>query len=219
LRSQLRFRRTLVEEQVRFKNQTAGLLMQWGVEYERARLHGKRYFQQLMQQNDWVDPQLRPLFEFNRQQIDALQQMDKRLIRMLERHPQLQRRVKALEAIDGVGPVTALTWALEIGTAERFASIGDAQSYAGLTSAFWQSAGKEKHGPISKQRNPHLQCVLIEAAKIARFNNEKLKAVYEKSRASGGDDNLATLEVARKLVAYLLAVDRAALKAEDQVAA
>jgi len=219
LRSQLRFRRTLVEEQVRFKNQTAGLLMQWGVEYERARLHGKRYFQQLMQQNDWVDPQLRPLFEFNRQQIDALQQMDKRLIRMLERHPQLQRRVKALEAIDGVGPVTALTWALEIGTPERFASIGGAQSYAGLTSAFWQSAGKEKHGPISKQRNPHLQCVLIEAAKIARFNNEKLKAVYEKSRASGGDDNLATLEVARKLVAYLLAVDRAALKAEDQVAA
>jgi hypothetical protein len=36
--------------------------------------------------------------------------------------------------------------------------------------------------------------------------------------ASGADDNLATLEVARKLVAYLLAADRAVL-AKDAAAA
>lgn len=208
LRRQMRFRRKVVEEQTRFKNSTAGLLMQQGVEYERRRLHGKRYFAELMQANPWVEEEMRPLLRFNREQIEALGQMDKRLIGMLEKHPVLQKRVAALQQIDGVGPVTALTWALEIGTPARFPSIKHAQSYAGLTSAFWESAGKQKHGPISKQRNANLQSVIIEAAKLAPLHNEKLKATHQKHRAAGADENLATLEVARKLVGYLLAADR-----------
>lgn len=192
LRRQMRFRRVMVEEQTRFKNSTAGMLMQRGVEYERRRLHGKQYFRKLMGENDWVAPELRPLLEFNRAQIEALGQMDQRLIGMLEKHPHLRKRVAALQTIDGVGPVTALTWALEIGTPARFASIKKAQSYAGLTSAFWESAGKQKHGPISKQRNAHLQSVIIEAAKLAPLHNETLKTVYQKHRAAGADDNLAT---------------------------
>jgi transposase len=211
LRRQMRFRRRVVEEQTRFKNFTAGLLMQRGVEYERRRLHGKRYFQDLMKANAWAGEELKPLLRFNREQIEMLGQMDQRLIGMLERHPLLKQRLAALEAIEAVGPVTALTWALETGTPTRFRSIKRAQSYAGLTSAFWESAGKQKHGPISKQRNAHLQSVLIEAAKLAPTHNEKLKAVYQKHRAAGAHENLATLEVARKLVGYLLAADRAFL--------
>ncbi len=65
LRRQLRFRRLVVEETVRFKNKTAGLLMEAGVEYERRRLHGKRYFAEVMRQ-DLIDPDLRPLLEFSR---------------------------------------------------------------------------------------------------------------------------------------------------------
>jgi transposase len=219
LRRQLRFRKLMVREQTRFKNHTAGMLMERGVEYERRRLHGKRYFQELMSENHWIDPHLRPLLRFNRKQIETLGQMDDRLIRMLESHPHVQRRIEALKTIDGVGPAMALTWALEIGTPDRFPSIKCAQSYAGLTSAFWESAGKEKHGPISKQRNAHLQSMLIEVAKLAPLHNQKLKALYDKHRAAGADHNLATLEVARKLVAYLLAADRAFHAANREAAA
>jgi transposase len=219
LRRQMRFRRKVVEEQTRFKNLTAGLLMQQGVEYERKRLHGKRYFAQLMKANAWAEEEMRPLLRFNREQIEALGQMDKRLIGLLEKHPLLQQRVAALQTIEGVGPVTALTWALEVGTPRRFPSIKKAQSYAGLTSAFWESAGKQKHGPISKQRNAHLQSVIIEAAKLAPMHNETLKAFYQKQRAGGADDNLATLEVARKLVGYLLAADRGFLAKTEESAA
>ena len=103
--------------------------------------------------------------------------------------------------------MTALTWALEIGDPQRFASIGDAVSYCGLTSALVTSADKQQRGPISKQRNPHLQRVLIEAAKLAPRWNPLLAAVHEQERKQG-HRNRATLEVARKLVAYLLAVDK-----------
>lgn len=218
LRRQLRFRRRVVEEQTRFKNMTAGLLMQRGVEYEKRRLHGKRYFVDLMKANAWAGEEMKPLLRFNREQIEALAKMDGRLIAMLQKHPLLQARVDALRKIDGVGPITALTWALEIGTPERFASIGKAQSYVGLTSAFQESAGKQRHGPISKQRNPHLQSAIIEAAKLAPMHNDTLKAVYQKQRAGGADDNLATLEVARKMVAHLLAADRAFHRKKEQTA-
>jgi transposase len=219
LRRQMRFRRLVVEEAVKFKNKTAGLLMEAGVEYERRRLHGKRYFTNLTKDNEWIGEQMRPLLAFNREQIETLQRMDERLLRMLERHPRLQARVEALQTMDGVGPVTALTWALEIATPERFRSIKAAMSYCGLTSALRESAGQQKRGPLSKQRNRHLQSVLIEAAKIAPMLNEKLKQVHTKAKDKGGHKNRATLAVARKLVAYLLAADRAFLATQNTVPA
>jgi len=99
------------------------------------------------------------------------------------------------------------TWALEIADPERFSSIGQALSYCGLTSAFRSSAGKEQRGPISKQRNAWLQTALVEAAKLAPRWNRQLAAVYERERERG-HRNRATLQVARKLLAYLMAVDK-----------
>ena len=70
-----------------------------------------------------------------------------------------------------------------------------------------ESAGKVRRGPISKQRNANLQWVLIQAAHLAPRFNETLANVYEKECARG-PKNRATLAVARKLVAWLLAVDK-----------
>jgi hypothetical protein len=49
--------------------------------------------------------------------------------------------------------------------------------------------------------------VLIEAAKLAPRYNAELALVYEREKQKG-NRNRATLAVARKLVAYLMAVDR-----------
>ena len=72
--------------------------------------------------------------------------------------------------------------------------------------------------PISKQRNKHIQHVLVEAAKLAPRQSHELAVVYEKEKQKG-NSNRATLAVARKMVAYLLAVDRgrrAFVTAEEQ---
>jgi len=71
--------------------------------------------------------------------------------------------------------------------------------------------------PLSKQRNKHIQRVLIEAAKLGPKLSHELASVYEKEKQKG-HSNLATLAVARKMVTYLLAVDRehrAFVPAED----
>jgi transposase len=101
----------------------------------------------------------------------------------------------------------ALSWVLEVGEVDRLPSIAQAASYCGLTSAQHNSAGKEQRGPISKQRNKHLQTILIEAAKLAPRRNPQLAVVHERE-LQRGDCNQATLAVARKLVAYLMAVDK-----------
>ena len=106
-----------------------------------------------------------------------------------------------------MGEITALTWALEVGDPYRFASIADAVSYCGLTAALRSSAGKQQRGPISKQRNAWLQTALIEAAKLAPRWNPQLAQLYAQ-QLERGHANRATLQVARKLVAYLLAVDK-----------
>jgi len=52
-----------------------------------------------------------------------------------------------------------------------------------------------------------LQTTLIEAAKMAPRFSPELAILYDKERQKG-NANRATLAVARKLVAYLMAVDR-----------
>mgnify|MGYP001792111934 CR=1 FL=1 len=80
-------------------------------------------------------------------------------------------------------------------------------SYCGLCGAEKSSAEKVMRTPLSKQRNKHIQHVLVEAAKLAPRQNQELAVVYEKQKQKGNSTR-ATLAVARKMVAYLLAVDR-----------
>jgi len=207
LRRVLRYRNLVVRQAVVMKNRTAGLLMEVGAPYDRARLHRKGYFNDLLGRLDEVPESVKGLLSISRATVLMFEHVQRRLLDGLKHHPDLAERVERLSTIRGVGEVTALTWALEVGEPERFSSIGRAISYCGLCSAQRESAGKETRGPISKQRNRHLQTVLVEAAKIAPQWNETLAAVRERERARG-NRNRATLAVARKMVAYLMAVDK-----------
>jgi transposase len=90
------------------------------------------------------------MLEFSRPQTGELTRMDDRPMRLLAQHPRLQ--------------------ALGVGDPSRFASVNRAVSYCGLESGLRESAGQQKGGPLSKQRNRHSQTVLIEASKIgAKF--------------------------------------------------
>ena len=48
------------------------------------------------------------------------QKLDYALVSSLERDPLLKERLRRLRTVPGVGPITALTWALEIGDVTRF---------------------------------------------------------------------------------------------------
>jgi transposase len=208
LRRLLRYRNTVVSHAVRTKNKMSGLLMEVGAEYSKQRLHGKKYFTELMGEVEEVPESVKDMLQLSRSALEMFETTQRQLLDRLQKEPLLAKRVERLRSIGGVGEVTALTWALETGDPRRFPSIGDAMSYCGLTSALDSSADKQRRGPLSKQRNWHLQTVLIEAAKLAPQWNRQLAEVHERE-VKRGNRNRATLAVARKLVAYLLAVDKA----------
>jgi transposase len=206
LRRMLRYRNLVVAQATRMKNKVSGLLMEVGAEYNKQRLHGKQYFTELMESLEEVPESVKDLLRLSRAAMETFETTQEQLVVRLQKEP-LLLRVMLLKSIRGVGPVTSLTWILEVGDPHRFSSVAHAVSYCGLTSALDSSADNQKRGPISKQRNAHLQTVLIEAAKLAPRWNPQLAAIHARE-VERGESQPATLAVARKLVAYLLAVDK-----------
>jgi transposase len=209
MRRVLRFRNLLVRQSVRMKNKCAGLLMEVGAEYDKQRLHRRKYFDELLGRLDpeEVAPSVVKLLRLTRGQVEVLRTGEKHLVKYLKNDERLRERVERLQTIAGVGEILALTWSLEIGDPARFRSAKRAMSYCGLTSAQVESGGKSYRAPISKQRNKHLQVMLIEAAKLAPHWNAELGKLHERE-TERGHANRATLIVARKLVSYLMAVDK-----------
>ena len=207
LRRILRYRNMIVRTAVKMKNKMSGLLMEVGAQYSKKRLYGKKYFGELLERVEDVPSSVKELLKLSRSGFELYDSIQKKLVNALRENKQIRERVQRLMSIPGVGEITALTWVLEIGELERFNSSRNAISYCGLCSAQHESAGKEQRGPISKQRNKHLQTTLIEAAKLAPRWNEQLAVLHEKELARG-NRNRATLAVARKLVEFMMAVDR-----------
>ena len=207
LRRILRYRNMIVRTAVKMKNKMSGLLMEVGAQYSKKRLYGRKYFNELLERVEDVPNSVKVLLKLSRSGFELYDGIQKKLVNALRENKQIRERVQRLMSIPGIGEITALTWVLEIGELERFSSSRNAISYCGLCSAQHESAGKEQRGPISKQRNKHLQTTLTEAAKLAPRWNEQLAALHEKELARG-NRNRATLAVARKLVEFMLAVDR-----------
>jgi len=207
LRRILRYRNLVVRTATQMKNKMSGLLMEVGATYDKRRLHGRKYFSELLERVEDVPASVKDLLRLSRGNLELFTAVQKKLTKTLREQPLIRERVERLMSIAGVGEIMALTWVLEVGDPARFSSSRDAISYCGLCSAQRESAGKEKRGPISKKRNKHLQTMLIEAAKVAPYWNPQLAVLHEKELGKG-NRNRATLAVARKLVEYLLAVDR-----------
>jgi transposase len=206
-RRTLRYRNLLVRQAVQMKNKIAVLLVEAGVSYHKQKLHKVGYFRELLATETDIHDGFRSLLRVCRETLVRLGKTESALVRSLERDSLLRERIERLMTIPAVGPITTLTWALEVGEVRRFSSIKKAISYCGLCGAERRSADTIQRTPLSKQRNKHLQTILIEAAKMAPRHSPALALIYDRERQKG-TANRATLAVARKMVAYLVAVDR-----------
>jgi transposase len=153
LRRLLRYRHMMVQQSVRMHNKTAGLLMESGVPFHKSKLRSGKYFQGLVESLAEVPESVKDLLRMSRGMRELFEGVQEQLVRRLLAETDLRQRVDRLSSIRGVGPITALTWALEVGDPHRFSSISEAVSYCGLTAALRSSAGKQQRGPLSKQRN------------------------------------------------------------------
>jgi len=122
-RRSLRYRNLLVRQAVQMKNKIAVLLMEAGVSYNKQKLHEVGYFRELLATSQDISEGLKPLLRMCRETVVRLGKTESALVRSLQRDSLLVERVERLMTIPAVGPITALTWALEAGDVQRFSSI------------------------------------------------------------------------------------------------
>jgi transposase len=130
-RRTLRYRNLVVRQMVQMKIKISALLMEAGVSYNKQRLHKAGYFRELLATNPDIDEGLCSLLRVCRETVVRLGKTESALVRSLERDSLLVERVERLMSIPAVGPITALTWALEVGDVQRFSSIKKLSATAG----------------------------------------------------------------------------------------
>lgn len=105
-----------------------------------------------------------------REYLLAVDQVQERLRRLeaelveaarTSRHAAL---IAALQALRGVGVVTAVTLVAELGDLHRFRTPRELMAYAGLVPSESSSGLRQRRGAITKTGNAHVRHVMVEAA-------------------------------------------------------
>jgi transposase len=141
------------------------------------------------------------------EQIDALSQQirdyDQQVGALAERHPEVQR----LESIPGVGRLTAMTFVLTLGRAERFTHSRDVAGFLGLRPKQRQSGARDPQLGISKSGDPYLRKLLVQCAHhvLGHWGKDSALRQWGLSKAEGGKKATlrAIVAVARKLSVLL----------------
>jgi transposase len=134
--------------------------------------------------------------------MDALAEHLDRLRRRLVATARLVKGARALmDAIYGVGPMTALALCAWLGGAERFSSSRKAVRFVGLDITVHSSDSKRSPGRLSRQGPEVLRWLLFEAAKTSARSCAPGYGYYTEVKERY-DANRAVLSQARRIVRH-----------------
>lgn len=137
-----------------------------------------------------------------RQQLQGLRQELNQRLQQLDQavSEQAEKRAGArlLLSHPGVGAITALATEVFLGDPQRFPNGKAVASYAGMIPSEHSSGGQQRMGRLSKQGNPLLRLLWVEAARAAVRKDTRLKQFYRRKLVQKGLGK-AAVATARKL--------------------
>jgi transposase len=206
-------RHKLVQMRVRVKNGLQHLALNQGVQTKHKLWSkaGQKILNDLPLQG-WTGVRREDSQQLLAQLDQQIERLDKAAAEAAECHPQ----AKLLLQQRGVGPITALAFALTIGDVSRFKHSNEVASYLGLIPAEYSSSNKRRLGGISKQGNCFLRMLLVEAAQsVTRLDPEFRKHYVHLCRNK--PKAIAKVAAARKLAVRLYWMLRTAQNAQKAV--
>jgi transposase len=105
---------------------------------------------------------------------------------------------RAIQALHGIGPITAAILVAEIGDIARFPSARHLCSWAGMTPTLHESDTKSSRGHISKQGSSIVRWAVVEA--VARYHGGEVIAPAYRRIAERRGNKIARVAAARKLL-------------------
>jgi transposase len=105
---------------------------------------------------------------------------------------------RAIQALHGIGPITAAILVAEIGDIGRFRSARHLCSWAGMTPTLHESDTKSSRGHISKQGSSIVRWAVVEA--VARYHGGAVIAPAYRRIAERRGNKIARVAAARRLL-------------------
>src|SRR6201997_3134028 len=100
--------------------------------------------------------------EHMRERVARLEQAISEAVRLAS--PALQQVINDLQALRGIGDISAVTIAAELGQVSRFESARQLMGYCGAVPSEDSSSKRTRRGGITKTGNAHLRRIVVEAA-------------------------------------------------------
>src|SRR6516162_8353083 len=158
----LKVRDMLVGQRTALINTVRGHAAEFGTVAAKGAAKADTLFSEIEQKPD-IPPVAREIFVLLRRQIDdvnaRIAEIDIKLNTMHKANPVSQR----LATIPGVGPITALTLAIEIDPTQ-FETGRHLAAWAGLTPKEHSTGGKQRMGGISRAGNERVRTLLVTGA-------------------------------------------------------
>lgn len=162
LLSQHRARQLMIGQRTQLSNMIRGLIGEFGYVVRKG-LNHIRDFAEALKAGDRPElPQAAQMVIGSLcEQLLSLHTRIKRLETEIFAASRKDERVRLLETIPGIGPVTASAIAATVGSPQQFKSGREFAAWLGLTPLNRSSGGKERLGRISKMGDRYLRSLLV----------------------------------------------------------
>jgi transposase len=161
-RTILHGRRTAIEGRTHTITSIKGHLKVYGIKLGKG--SGKSFREKVEEAIRNLNPRVQQVIKSLLNILDTFEEEIKELDQLVKDIGKENEKVKLLQTVDGVGPITALAFVAEIDNPERFQDSKDVGAYVGLTPTQYSSGEIQRQGGVSKKGSKHTRCLLVEAA-------------------------------------------------------
>jgi transposase len=113
--------------------------------------------------------------------------------------PSVRAVIDGLQALRGIGKLSATTIAVEIGSFSRFATAKHLMAYCGVVPSEHSSGNTRRQGAITKTGNAHVRRVLFESAWGCRHRPKLSAKLKERQRGQSAMTNEIALKAQHRL--------------------
>lgn len=170
-----RMRMVLVHMRTALKNRVHATFAKYGIQFEGdTDLFGVRGRKQMEGRLGELPPETRRSVEQELQLLDHLEEQidlaEKRIRQVIAVTPAM----RFLMTLPGVGPVLAITIALEVGDVDRFPEAEHLASYSGTVPRVNSSGGKTRFGKTRPDVNHYLKWAFVEAGNAIVLQQKRM---------------------------------------------
>jgi len=161
-----RARQGFVKARTAQANQIRGLLAEFGIVIPKGIGHiAKRLPEILEDGENGLPGMMRQLVRDLGEQLKAVDKQVKEMERQITLWHQGSEPSRTLEAIGGIGPITASAFVATVGDAKSFKNARQVPAWLGMVPRHEGTGGKVKLGRISKRGDVYLRTLLIHGAR------------------------------------------------------